>query len=120
MTEEDLQAYSDAWNNHDIDAVMSFMTEDCIFDTGGGAEHYGTRYQGFDEVRARFIEVWTDVPDVQFINARHFISGNRGCSEWTFTGTRPDGGRMAIDGCDLFDFVGGKIKVKNSYIKNVA
>ncbi len=120
MNEAELQAYSDAWNNHDIEAVMSFMTEDCIFDTGGGTERYGTRYEGFDEVKARFIAVWTDIPDVQFINARHFASGDRGCSEWTFTGTRPDGTRLEMDGCDLFDFQDGKIRVKNSYIKKVS
>lgn len=120
MTEDDLQAYSDAWNDHDIEAVMSFMTQDCIFDTGGGSQHYGTRHEGYAVVKARFIEVWTDVPDVKFVNARHFISGDRGCSEWTFTGTRPDGSDMKIDGCDLFDFVDGKIKVKNSYIKHIS
>ena len=43
---------------------------------------------------------------------------DRGCSEWTFTATRPDGSNIEIDGCDLFTFEAGKIRVKNSFVKN--
>ena len=118
MNKDDLQAYTDAWNEHDIDTIMSFMTEDCEFLTGGGTERYGTRYQGSREVRARCIEVWTDIPDVRFENVRHFSDGNRGCSEWTFVGTNSDGSHIEIDGCDLFTFVDGKISIKNSYLKS--
>ena len=117
MNENDLQAYTDAWNAHDIDEIMSYMTDDCVFETGGGSEKYGTRYQGFELVKSRFIDVWTEYPDVQFENARHFAQGDRGCSEWTFLATKSDGTKIEIDGCDLFTFVGDKIRVKNSFIK---
>ena len=80
MNELDLQHYSDAWNAHDIDAVMSYMSADCVFETGGGSERYGTRYEGFDVVRERFIEVWTDIPDVHFEGLVHFVQGEHGCS----------------------------------------
>ncbi len=120
MNVKDLEEYSDAWNAHDIDRIMAFMTDDCVFETGGGAERYGTRHQGYENVRQRFIEVWTDIPDVRFENGLHFVQGNHGCSEWTFVGTRPDGSRIEIDGCDLFTFEGGKIKSKRSYLKNLA
>ena len=118
MNEKDLEDYADAWNAHDIDRIMSYHTDDCVFETGGGKERYGTRFAGRDTVRARFIEVWTELPDVRFENGTHFVSGNRGCSEWTFLATRPDGTPMEVDGCDLFTFEGGKIKVKNSLLKN--
>ena len=118
MDIEDLNQYANAWNEHDIDRIMSFMTPDCVFETGGGSEKHGARYQGFEEVKARFIEVWTDFPDVRFENPRHFVQGDRGCSEWTFVATKADGTKLEIDGCDLFTFVGGKIQRKNSYIKN--
>ena len=32
-----LQCFADAWNHHDINSLMSFMTEDCQFETGGGS-----------------------------------------------------------------------------------
>ena len=117
MTIDDLQAYSDAWNAHDIDRIMALMTDDCVFLTGGGSEHYGTRYEGYETVKARFIEVWTELPDVRFENASHFVQGSRGCSEWTFIGTKENGEKVEIDGCDLFTFIDGKIAIKNSYIK---
>ena len=117
MNIKELEDYSDAWNAHDIDRIMAYMTDDCIFETGGGAERYGTRFEGFDAVRSRFIEVWTDIPDVRFENPLHFVQGDHGCSEWTFIGTRPDGAAIEIDGCDIFTFENGKIKSKRSYIK---
>ena len=118
MDVDNLKAYSDAWNDHDIDRIMDFHTNDCIFETGGGSEKYGTRFAGSEVVRERFIEVWTQFPDVRFENGAHFVSGDRGCSEWTFVATRPDGSLMEVNGCDLFTFHNGKIRVKNSLLKN--
>ncbi len=118
MNKKQLQEYSDAWNEHDIDRIMEFMAEGCIFEPGGGAEKFGARFVGIDSVRERFIEVWTDIPDVSFEDAIHFSEGNYGCSEWTITGTAKDGTKIEIDGCDLFTFENGKIKSKRSYVKN--
>ena len=118
MNEDDLEAYSTAWNQHDIDKIMSYMTPDCVFFTGGGDESFGTCHEGFKNVKARFKAVWEELPDVRFENARHFVKGDRGCSEWTFRATRPDGSKIEIDGCDLFTFEAGKIRVKNSLVKN--
>lgn len=113
-----LQAFADAWNRHDIDALMSFMTDDCIFEASAGSEVFGTRFVGRDAVRAGFADVWSTFPDAQWRNARHFVVRERGVSEWTFTGTRPDGTHVEVHGCDLFTFQGGKIALKNSYRKN--
>jgi len=55
---EMLQAFADAWNRHDVDALMSFMTEDCVFEASAGSDVCGTRYVGRDSVRAAFAEVW--------------------------------------------------------------
>ncbi len=112
-----LETYGEAWNDHDVDRIMAFMTDDCVFQTGGGKAPWGTRHEGAAEVRARFEEVWRDIPDVRFDDARHFVSGDRGCSEWTLRGTRTDGKAVEIAGCDLFTFRGGKIWIKNSYLK---
>ena len=118
MNIADLESYSDAWNQHDIERIMAFHTEDCVFETGGGSEIFGTRFEGYDIVRARFIEVWTEIPDVHFSKGTHFVSGDRGCSEWTISGTLADGNRLETNGCDLFTFREGKIWVKNSLLKN--
>lgn len=118
VTTEVLQAFADAWNRHDVDALMSFMAEDCVFEASAGPEVCGTRYAGREAVRAGFEDVWATFPDAHWGGARHFVCGDRGVSEWTFTGTRADGTRVEVRGCDLFTFRNGKIALKNSYRKN--
>ena len=118
VTTEVLQAFADAWNRHDVDALMSFMTEDCVFEASAGPDICGTRYVGREAVRAGFSEVWANFPDARWGDARHYVFGERGISEWTFTGTRADGTRLEVHGCDLFSFRDGKISLKNSYRKN--
>ena len=115
---EFLEAFADAWNRHDVDDLMSFMTEDCIFESSGGEDACGTRYQGADAVRKGYAKAWKDFPDARWNNARHFVQGNQGVSEWTFTGTNSEGKRSQVNGCDIFTFRDGKIQVKNSYRKN--
>ena len=97
---------------------MSFMTEDCVFEASAGSDVCGTRYVGRESVRAGFAEVWAIFPDAHWCDARHFVREERGVSEWTFTGTRADGTRVEVHGCDLFTFRDGKIALKNSYRKN--
>lgn len=118
MTTDLLQAFAEAWNRHDIDALMSFMTDDCVFESSAGPDVCGTRYAGRDAVRAGYLDVFATFPDAQWRHPRHFIQGDRGVSEWTFTGTRADGTRVEVHGCDVFTFRDGKIAVKNSYRKN--
>lgn len=55
---------------------------------------------------------------MHFTDGEHFVSGDRGCSEWVFHGTRPDGKKGEMMGCDLFTFRGDKIYLKNSLLKN--
>ena len=74
--------------------------------------------QAFADAWNRHDAVWATFPDAQWRNSRHFVHGDRGVSEWTFTGTRPDGTRVEVHGCDLFTFRDGKIALKNSYRKN--
>jgi steroid delta-isomerase-like uncharacterized protein len=118
VTTEVLDAFADAFNRHDLDAVMSFMTEDCVFESSAGPDICGTRYVGREAARAGFAEVLATFPDARWGNARHFVQGERAVSEWTFTGTRADGTRVEVHGCDLFTFREGKIALKNSYRKN--
>jgi steroid delta-isomerase-like uncharacterized protein len=118
VTTEFLQRFADAWNRHDLDSLMSFMTEDCVFEASGGPDICGARFSGRESVRSGFAEVWQTFPDAHWGSARHVVFGDRGLSEWTFTGTRADGARVEVNGCDLFLFRDGKIAVKNSYRKN--
>lgn len=118
VTTEILEALADAFNRHDADAVLALMTDDCVFEASAGPEVCGRRYSGREAVRAGFAEVFATFRDANWGKARHFVQGDRGLSEWTFTGTRADGTRVEVNGCDVFTFRDGKIAVKNSYRKN--
>jgi steroid delta-isomerase-like uncharacterized protein len=113
-----LQTFADAWNRHDVDALMSMMTSDCVFEASGGNMVDGERHEGQRAVRAAYAAVFEQYPDAHWGNARHFVAGDRGVSEWTFTGTLKDGKRVEVTGCDLFTFRNGKIAIKNSFRKN--
>lgn len=113
-----LDEFAKAWNRHDVDALMSMMTDDCVYDSSSGGSVYGSRYKGRAAVRAAFASVFENFKDAQWGGARHVVSGDRGFSEWTFTGTLEDGTRVEVNGCDLFTFRDGKIAVKNSFRKN--
>jgi len=117
-TVEFLERFAEGWNRHDVDTLMTFMAEDCAFETTAGPEACGKRYAGRERVREAFARVFTMFPDAHFGDARHFVAGDRGCSEWTFTGTGSDGRRVEVRGCDLFTFRDGRIVLKNSFFKN--
>ena len=72
---------------------MTFMADDCVFETAAG-------------------------PDVVLADARHFVAGERGLSEWVLTGTSRDGKRVEVQGCDVFTFRGETIAVQRSFLKN--
>ena len=113
-----LDRFAEAWNRHDLDALMSMMTDDCAFEASAGPQVDGQRSEGKPAVRAAYAAVFAAFPDAHWAGARHFIAGDRGVSEWTFSGTQKDGRRVEVTGCDLFTFHGGKIAIKNSYRKN--
>lgn len=117
INEQDLQNFAEAWNRHDLQTLMSFMSEDCIFQLSSGPDVDGTRYTGYTEVEKGFRKVLDLFPDGQWTNPRHFISGDRGVTQWTFVATNGDGSKTEVDGCDLFTFSGDKIAVKNSFRK---
>jgi ketosteroid isomerase-like protein len=69
-------------------------------------------------MRAAFPAVFEQFPDAHWGGGRHFVVGDRGLSEWTFTGTLCDGRHVEVNGCDFFTFREGKIAIKNSFRKN--
>lgn len=116
---EVLERLLDAFNSHDLDRVMSFFADDCVLETPRGPHPYGTRFVGREAVRDGLAARFAGIPDVHYDDARHWSSGNRGCSEWLLTGTTIAGEKVAVRGCDLFEFRDGKIVRKDSYWKMV-
>lgn len=118
VTVQFLQSFADAFNAHDVNAIMSHMTVDCVFEASAGPDAVGEKFTGQEQVKQAFLQVFASFPDAHWGNPTHFISGNRGFTEWVFTGTKTDGTKVEVTGCDLFTFKDGKIAIKNSYRKN--
>jgi steroid delta-isomerase-like uncharacterized protein len=114
-----LQALLDAFNAHDVDAIMSFFTDDCVFDTPRGPAPGGHRLVGKEQVRKGFQARFDGIPDIHYGDARHLTCGDRGVSEWTIRGTQATGEPIEVRGCDLFELTDGKISRKDSFWKIV-
>ena len=117
VTREFLDRFADAWNRHDVEAILSMMTSDCVMCLSAGPDTDGRRLVGQEAVRAATAEAFKGLPDAQWNGATHFIDGDRGVTQWVFTATRPDGTKINSAGCDLFVFRDGLIAVKDSYRK---
>ena len=121
ITKDTLQQVLDAFNRHDLDAIMNFFSDDCTFDSPRGKESYGQRFIGKVQVREGLAKRFTGIPDVHYGEDIHWISedGNKGVSEWTLSGTTTSGIKLKVRGCDLWEFQNGKITKKNSFWKIV-
>ena len=108
----------DAFNRHDVEGVMSYFTDDCIFESPRGPDPWGCRFVGRGEVRRGIAARFESIPDVSYRDGEHFACGRRGVSEWTISGTTVDGDRVEVCGCDLWTFgEDGRITRKNSFWK---
>lgn len=113
-----LEDFAAAWNRHDINALMSFMAEDCEFHAVAGPDLLGRSFFGREAVRSGFQLAWQTCIDAAWTDGVHFVSGDRGVSECTFRGTKADGSRIEARMVDVFTFLDGKIAVKNAYRKD--
>jgi ketosteroid isomerase-like protein len=111
----------DAFNAHDLDRIMDFFAEDCVLEMPRGPQPWGTRMEGRAAVRQGLAGRFAGLPDVHYGNATHYVDegAETGISNWTLTGTRPDGSRVEVRGCDFYSFRDGKVTYKDSYWKIV-
>lgn len=119
VTTDVLRAFLAAFNAHDLDAIMGFFTEDCVFEMPRGPAPGGRRLVGRDEVGEGIRSRLEGIPDIRYEDDRHWVCGDRGVSEWTIRGTTVDGEPIEVRGCDLFEFSGGLISRKDSFWKIV-
>ena len=118
ITAHTLADFAAAWNRHDLDALMGFMHEDCVFHAVAGPDQLGRTFSGRAEVAEGFKAAWTTMTDAAWLDGEHFVVGDRGVSECTFKGTQADGSRIEARMVDVFTFKDGKILIKNAFRKN--
>jgi ketosteroid isomerase-like protein len=119
VTVDTLKEILEAFNRHDLDAIMNYFAEDCSFDFPRGPEPWGQRFNGKADVRKALASRFEGIPDVHYGDDRHWVSGDLGVSEWTLTGTTTKGIKIKVRGCDLWEFRDGKVIRKNSFWKIV-
>ena len=116
-----LKQICDAFNEHNLDKIMSHFADDCVLEMPRGNQPWGSRSEGRENVRKALGTRFEGLPDVHYGNAQHFVddSADTGISKWTLTGTRRDGQRIEVCGCDFYTFREGKVTRKDSYWKLV-
>jgi steroid delta-isomerase-like uncharacterized protein len=106
-----IDAYDDAWNRQDLDAVCALHAGDVVFENHTAGE----RAEGGDAVRAHIAGIFERWPSLRFRRRRLQTAESFAVSEWTATATRPDGVRIEWDGVDVFPLRDGKIARKDVY-----
>jgi uncharacterized protein (TIGR02246 family) len=117
MTEERLHAALTAWNTGDADRVLEFWSDDCVYHASFGPELMGRTFAGRDAVREGIRQFFDRYPEGEFADTEVMVAGARGAAEWTFRATGEDGEPFEVRGCDLFEFDGDLIRVKNAFRK---
>jgi steroid delta-isomerase-like uncharacterized protein len=125
--EEAIARYNEAWNAHDLDAIMAMHAPDMVFHNhtaGESAEGETVR----NHIGAIF-ETW---PDIRFDGRRTYARRGLIVQEWTATATHsntmrrgdlvaePTGRTITWDGLDVIPFEDGLVKRKDVYSDSVS
>jgi steroid delta-isomerase-like uncharacterized protein len=125
--EEAIGRYNEAWNNHDLDAIMSMHAPDMVFENhtaGEAAEGEAVR-----EHIAAIFETW---PDINFETRRLYVREGVVTQEWTASATHsntmrrgdlvaePTGKRIEWRGVDVIPYEDGLIRRKDVYSDSVS
>lgn len=114
------EGHLDAFNSHDVDAVMAYFAEDCVLEMPRGPDPWGSRHEGTPAVPTALRSRFDGIPDVHYGDDAHYVAGDTRMSKWTLRGTVAATGQLIkVRGCDFFEFRGGKVVGKDSYWKLV-
>ena len=115
MTLARLEQFNDAWSRRAVDELMSFMTEDCIYEASVGPEP-GRTFTGRAEVENGFRQMLLHDGDAESKGGRCAVMGDLGIAEWSYI-KMEDGRAIEVRGCDIFEFSGDRIRRKNAFRK---
>jgi steroid delta-isomerase-like uncharacterized protein len=125
--EEAIARYNDAWNAHDLDAIMAMHAPEMVFENHTAGE----RAQG-DEVRGHIDSIFETWPDIRFKGRRTYAREGLVVQEWTATATHratmrrgelvaePTGKTITWNGLDVIPFEDGLVKRKDVYSDSVS
>ena len=111
-----IQRFNEAFNRHDVDAVMAAMTDDCVFENTSPSPD-GERYSGQAAVRAFWEQFFGSSPHAKFETEDIFAGGDRCVVRWLYRWVEQDGKPGYIRGVDVFRVRDGKVAEKVAYVK---
>jgi steroid delta-isomerase-like uncharacterized protein len=111
--------YTAAWNSHDTEKLVSFFTDDCVYEEVA----IGATTRGKEELKAFLKRFFATFPDTNFEVTSSFMSGDWYCAEWVWTATHKGnmagipatGKRISIRGVSVGELKEGKIKRNSEY-----
>ena len=110
-----VERFNEAFNRHDVDAIMACMTHDCVFENTRPAPD-GTRVTGQSAVRKVWEDLFARSPSAQFTTEEIFEAGDRCVVRWVYQWIR-DGQPGRVRGVDVFRVRDGLVAEKLSYVK---
>ena len=122
-----IQRYNEAWNAHDLDAIVSMHAPDMTFENHTAGESA----QG-EQVRAHIAKIFETWPDIRFETRRLYARDGVVTQEWTATATHrstmrrgelvvePTGKSIEWRGVDVIPFENGLVKRKDVYSDSVS
>jgi steroid delta-isomerase-like uncharacterized protein len=125
--EKVIAAYGEAWNSHNVEAILAMHTEDSVFEnhTSGG------KGVGKDALREILKGVFAAFPDIRFDARRTYVRDGLVTQEWTATGTlaipytkgattvQPTGKKVSWNGVDVIPFAGNLVARKDVYVDSM-
>ena len=107
---------SAAWGRADLETLMSFVADDCVYSASVGPEP-GETFVGKDAVRAGFIKMLAHDRDSVSEPGDVHTFGDTAVSTWGFRRRDRERRSILVRGCDVWLFRGGLIVRKDSYRK---
>jgi steroid delta-isomerase-like uncharacterized protein len=122
-----IDRYNEAWNAHDLDAIMSMHAPDMVFEN-----HTAGESATGEEARGHIGSIFETWPDIHFETRRLYVRDGVVTQEWTATATHakqmrrgeivvePTGQTVTWNGIDVIPFEGGLVKRKDVYSDSVS
>ena len=105
-----------ATNDHDLDALVDCFAAEYQNETPA---HPGRSFEGTEQVRSNWRQIFEFVPDVRSRVLGHAVAGSDVWSEWEMSGTRVDGTPHLMRGVIVFGLQGERAASARFYLEPV-
>jgi ketosteroid isomerase-like protein len=111
-----IDRFNEAFNRHDVPAIMALMTDDCVFENTSPAPD-GERYEGQAAIRGFWEQLFASSPQAHFATENMFAAGDRCTVRWRYTWRDSTDQEGHVRGVDVSRVRDGKVAEKLSYVK---